>query len=578
MKKFLVTTLLICAAISVMAQGSKLTLDARLQMSGRQTSTQTRAAATTSADTLQAIIKLDESTIYNTLDALRTAGVKLQGRLGNQVAAAIPLSTLQQVEALQGVQRIGTGGPAPKLLTDVSRGEIGVSDIDGTRGVAGDRSYSGRGVTVAVIDGGFDFQHAAFKDSEGRSRIKAVYSPFYNNGRKVVIDDMELPGSVFNTPELIAALTTDFSHDDHGSHTSSIAAGTRSPQGWGGMAPDADIVVCTIYSPDSSPENMTFDNDLLPTKNTFYGLVFLKNYAKQLEGPIVVNMSLGANNGSHNGKGELPEAIEALCQEGVPVVISAGNEGDRNLYLHKDFESDTDTLRSMIGLKEGVERIEGYAPKDAELSMRLSLVTKDENNNWTTLWQSPILNTETDDLFNISSDNQPSLAEGFNGDLRMGISRETDFVKMGINAIGTMELDYFFELTVGSKQGVSLDIFNAELTSEDREGYAKSENAMTLNDWATAPACISVGAYTANNMFRSLYAEPTVSEEDILNDIATLSSYGTGFNGVHVPTICAPGINVVAAVNHFNKETDDKGNPKPYRQEMTWQGFPYIAE
>ena len=31
-------------------------------------------------------------------------------------------------------------------------------------------------------------------------------------------------------------------------------------------------------------------------------------------------------------------------------------------------------------------------------------------------------------------------------------------------------------------------------------------------------------------------------------------------------------------MNHFNKETDDKGNPKPYRQEMTWQGFPYSAE
>ena len=578
MKKFLVTTLLICAAISVMAQGSKLTLDARLQMSGRQTSMQTRAAAALSTDTLHAIIKLDEVAIDKTLDALRTAGVKLQGRLGNQVAAAIPFSTLQQVEALQGVQRIGTGGSALKLLTDVSRGEIGVSDIDGTRGMIGDKSYSGRGVTVAVIDGGFDFQHAAFKDSEGRSRIKAVYSPFLNNGRKMVIDNMELPGSVFDTPEQIAALTTDFPNDDHGSHTSSIAAGTRSPQGWGGMAPDADIVVCTIYSPDFSPEAMTFDDNLLPAKNTFYGLVFLKNYAKQLEQPIVVNMSLGANDGSHNGKGEIPEAIEALCQEGVPVVISAGNEGDKNLYLHKDFASDTDTLRSMIALQEGAERIEGYATKDAEMSMRLSLVMKDEKNNWTTLWRSPILNTETGDLFNISSDNQPTLAEGFKGDLRLGISRETDFVKMSINAIGSMELDYFFELTIGSKQGVSLDIFNAQLTSEDREGYAKSENAMTLNDWGTAPSCISVGAYTANTTFRSLYSEPSVSEEDILNDIATLSSYGTGFNGVHVPTICAPGINVVAAVNHYNKETDDKGNPKPYRPEMTWQGFPYNGE
>ena len=47
---------------------------------------------------------------------------------------------------------------------------------------------------------------------------------------------------------------------------------------------------------------------------------------------------------------------------------------------------------------------------------------------------------------------------------------------------------------------------------------------------------------------------------------------------MHVPTICAPGINVVAAVSHFNVEKDYNGNPKPYRPEMTWQGFPYNSE
>jgi hypothetical protein len=40
----------------------------------------------------------------------------------------------------------------------------------------------------------------------------------------------------------------------------------------------------------------------------------------------------------------------------------------------------------------------------------------------------------------------------------------------------------------------------------------------------------------------------------------------------------APGINVVAAVSRFNVAKDKGGNPKPYRSEMTWQGFPYNAE
>lgn len=574
---FIINVLLASATMSVMAQTSKMTLDARMQVENRQATSQTKTAAATSVDVLNAIIKLDETCTDKTLDALREAGVKLQGCLGQQVAAAIPLDRLQQVEDIPGVLRIGTGGPAPKMLTDVSRGEIGVSDIDGTRGTVGSQPYSGRGITIAVLDGGFDFQHPAFKDSEGRSRIKAFYSPFDESGKKVVADGMELPGSLFDTPEQIAALTTDFPTGEHGSHTASIAAGTRSPQGFGGMAPDADIVLCSVYASDASEESMTLDK-IISSSSTFYDLVFLKEYAKQLNQPIVVSMSLGTNNGSHNGKGEITEAVEAICQEGVPLVISAGNEGDRRLFLHKDFESDTDTLRTMIALKERVENIEGFAPKDAELCMRLSLVRKDGDNQWTTLWQSPMVNTETGILPDINSESQPSLAEGFNGILRLGVSRETDQVHMRICGMGMLEEGYFLDLTVGSKQGVALDIFNGELTSENREGYSNSVNSMSLNDWATAPSCISVGAYTANTTVRSLYIEPMVSTEDPLNDIADLSSYGTSLNGVHVPTICAPGIHVVAAVNHYNVETDVNDNPKPYRSEMTWQGFPYNSE
>lgn len=260
------------------------------------------------------------------------------------------------------------------------------------------------------------------------------------------------------------------------------------------------------------------------------------------------------------------------------MVISAGNEGNRRLYLHKDFESDTDTLRSMIAMKDKFENIEGFVPKDADLSMRLSLVKKDGDNTWKTLWQSPMLKPETGILPDIISEGVPALDEGFSGILRLGVSREPDQVRMKICGMGMLQEDYFLELTIGSKQGVGLDIFNAELTSEGRAGFLSSVDGMLQNDWATAPSCISAGAYTTNTMVRSLYDEPLPSIDETLNDIAPLSSYGTGLNGVHVPTICAPGINIVAAVSHFNVEKDDKGNPKPYRPEMTWQGFPYNAE
>lgn len=48
--------------------------------------------------------------------------------------------------------------------------------------------------------------------------------------------------------------------------------------------------------------------------------------------------------------------------------------------------------------------------------------------------------------------------------------------------MGMLQEDYFLELTIGSKQGVGLDIFNAELTSEGRAGFLSSVDGMLQND------------------------------------------------------------------------------------------------
>lgn len=105
---------------------------------------------------------------------------------------------------------------------------------------------------------------------------------------------------------------------------------------------------------------------------------------------------MGINNGSHNGNGVITEAFEALCQQGIPVVLSVGNEGDTRTTLHKTFESDDDVLRGMIG--SSFSLLEGYTFADVPLTMQLSLVRQDmdyyldgSEGGFTTLWQSLVL-------------------------------------------------------------------------------------------------------------------------------------------------------------------------------------------
>ena len=130
-------------------------------------------------------------------------------------------------------------------------------------------------------------------------------------------------------------------------------------------------------------------------------------------------------------------------------------------------------------------------------------------------------------------------------------------------------------------------------------------------DWTCSKHVISVGAYCANVLNRSFdgsvvditknddddddddddwnnddddfgFAKYRADDDDeeegtklttVLNGIAEFSSYGSYFNGVNQPMICAPGVNVVSGFNHYCFGEEDEAD-----ESMTWNGFPYTAE
>ena len=629
MKKVLFVFLCLLISVVVMAQSrGKQTLQARMLTSSPK-SVQVKKSPT-AAKTLEVVIKLEKSTMDATLEQLKAAGLTLHARLGQQVSATMPLDAMYAVEQLPGVIRIAAHTTRPKVLSDVTRKDIRSSEIDGEQGYVGPQPYTGKGVTIILLDTGFDFQHPAFYDEQGNCRIKAVYMPCDEQGPGVEIEGMTLPGSYYDVPSQIAQLTTDNTYMYHGSHTAAIAAGTRSPQGFGGVAPDADIVLCCT-SPNKNEDDPTPLSELVSNPSIFNSLAFVSHYAKQHQQRVVVNASMGINNGSHNGNGVITEAFEALCQQGIPVVLSVGNEGDTRTTLHKTFESDDDVLRGMIG--SSFSLLEGYTFADVPLTMQLSLVRQDmdyyldgSEGGFTTLWQSPVLDADSGSLLYVSSDDDETLAEWFKGEMNIGVQKGKEGTSLACYYQGTfINFDCRFELSIRSCQGTELYLFGGNLDSMEREGYSNSEIFMTMSDWATAPDVISVGAYSANGIKRNLRDEPNTDDKNKVGDIADFSSYGTGLNGVQCPTLSAPGVNVVSAVSHYyvelenqmadddddddlddvdldsdnpnghdlgrgfdglyddepdgeSPEDDDSDHLGPPREEMMWNGYHYTSE
>ena len=215
MKRLTVFIMMCTISLMAIAQG-KLTPQAQMKIAQKkakvaQASARGKAMAPSQLR-MTLVVKVAEENAPETYSQLRAAGAEIQGKIGHQVIISIPVENIDAISEMKGVQRIDTGHKG-KWKTDITRKETGINLINGTSTTM-ETPYTGKGVTLCIFDNGIDFQHPAFKDAEGNSRIKCVFMIGDKGGKSFTVEDPEagtivFPGSVYDTPELIATLTTD---------------------------------------------------------------------------------------------------------------------------------------------------------------------------------------------------------------------------------------------------------------------------------------------------------------------------------------------------------------------------------
>lgn len=180
-------------------------------------------------------------------------------------------------------------------------------------------NVSGKGVLVGFIDSGIDYTHPAFMNDEGDTRIEYIY-------------DLSNKGAVYSKQQINEAIKSDNPYnivpeiDDtgHGTHVAGIACGGgRIPNQYRGTAPDASIAMVK-----GARGRWVLSSQIMR------GLRFLLDKGKELNMPLVVNISLSTNNGAHNGSSLLEQYIRIIANlERVTIVIAAGNEGDASHHV-----------------------------------------------------------------------------------------------------------------------------------------------------------------------------------------------------------------------------------------------------
>ncbi|EHK2346344.1 S8 family peptidase [Clostridium perfringens] len=221
----------------------------------------------------------------------------------------IKVNDLNRIIELEGLQYI----ELPKILYTSAYDSNRASCIPS---VWNNYNLTGEGILVGFLDTGIDYTHNAFKDADGNTRIEYIYD--LENG--IVYDKNKINEALKSEDPFSIVPEIDLS--GHGTHVAGIAcAGGNINFDNYGVAYKSSIAMVKI----------TGENSLRAALSTqlMRGLKFLMDKSNEINKPLVVNISLSTNDGSHNGSSLLEKYIQTFTQlQKAVIVVAAGNEGN----------------------------------------------------------------------------------------------------------------------------------------------------------------------------------------------------------------------------------------------------------
>lgn len=483
----------------------------------------------------------------SSIDSLVAAGVEVHGVTGNVATVSMTSHQLHEVASMSGVNALDV---AHRLwvTNDSARYYSHCPEVENDAQGA-NVPFTGKGVIVGMIDSGVDFNHINLCDEQGRSRVIAAYLPADERGVSPMVDGFTLPGSHYDTPEQIALLTTDNPSMSHGTHTTGTAAGSYKGNGLHGVAPDAHLVICAM--PDSQLTDVNIANSVR----------YIFDVAKRHNMPAVINMSLGSEEGPHDGTSMLCRLFDELSGPGRICVVSAANDGHRKHVIDHTFEA-RDTLYTTIAPYGDAK---GWTPGYVSMwslseKKHTAIFTAVSKSTGKTLysWKVPQLGID-DDAVVLDGKSDPVFAQFFSdGSIKAANAKEDcnghyhTMAEINVKPAND-DIVLGFKMTAGAGERVCAWAGNGLVfTRSNIGGMSTGMTSMSINDIATGDSAISVGAYCTRRFIPLEDGTKQLSSRAVLEDIAYFSGFGPDVRGIARPDLVAPGYVLVSSANRYD--------------------------
>jgi hypothetical protein len=498
--------------------------------------------------------------------SLQREGVIVEERFDDGLMTTlIPVDRINEVAAIPGVKRIEVA-TMMQPATDIARRTtfaadvLSYSDAAVAAGLPG--MYDGNGVIVGVVDRGIDYDHIAFQDKDGNTRIKRAY--VYNGSSAIYYyGEGPLPkDNVTNT--------------DHGSHTSAIAGGSsvivddtlvtvtddHANATYGGMAPGAELFLCGLNGMTDARVANAFKR--------------ICNYADSVGKPVVLSNSYGDYVYNRDGGGSLGQIVSQLFGEQYPnriCVFATGNNAGHSggapggVYVSGPASAEAPLGTIVCSTQEAYDagwlyyRQEYIADaftraRDAEGIGVIIHVLNNETGevvasyNYESSGGNRTL--QLPDYFTAHNDRTPTVAIYFDYRTGKGCKQVILYTQYGLKSpIYTLGVEVY---PIGGSSDIidmwscgNYTYFDNHLTTEGHTWTVGSDD-MSVMPNACYPEVISAGSYVTR---------PT-SESNSAGDISRYSCYaveGMGPLGAIHPWISAPGEEIISAFNHYVNRT-----------------------
>ena len=241
---------------------------------------------------------------------------------GNFYHIQLPISEIEKFGLISSLRYMKLSKPM-KLFMDKVRENLGLEKFYNYT-YLGD--VQGKDVIIGIVDTGIDTSHWDFWQNNVVPRILYIWDQT-TNGK---IPQGFNYGNEITSSDITANSLIGIDEEGHGTHVAGIAGGSGNESGgkYKGIATSSKFVIVKTT---------------LGIAQILDGIDYIMFKAKNLGKPCVINLSLGSDLGSHDGKDLehviLKEIIDYYGRQGNIIVAAAGNSGDMKIHYSNTITS-----------------------------------------------------------------------------------------------------------------------------------------------------------------------------------------------------------------------------------------------